>query len=227
MAVVVFRGTDDPGDWLVNLNRLTAKTPYGPAHQGFYEAYQPFVPQVAELVRASKAKSVWVTGHSLGGALAVLCAYDLARNGTVEVAGLMTFGQPMVARPPLTDRIDELLPARFVHFANNRDIVTRVEPSFKHCGSLVYYDGDKIRRSKPKTLLAAAPGDSGSSDEEVGFELEPLPDQEFTELKNQLKAEQAEPDFASDGSPLVKGNSPLILDHDIELYLQRVSGSTK
>lgn len=222
VAVVVFRGTDDPGDWLANVDRFIAKTPDGPAHRGFYTAYLPLSYQAAELVRATEAKTAWVTGHSLGGALAVLCAYELARDKTIDVAGLMTFGQPMVARPPLTDRIEELLPSRYVHFANNRDIVPRVPPSFDHCGSLVYYDGDKIRRSKPPMLMAAAPGEATGYKEPSGFEIDPLSDSEFARLQQELESDQAEPDYAEDGTPLMKGNSPLIRDHDMALYLERL-----
>lgn len=222
VAVVVFRGTDDPGDWLANLNRFIVKTPDGPAHRGFYTAYQPLSFQVAELVGDSKAKSVWVTGHSLGGALAVLCAYEIARDENVEVSGLMTFGQPMVARPRLTDRIEELLTSRYVHFANNRDIVPRVPPSFDHCGSLVYYDGDKVRRSKPKALMAMGSPNGTEDVEETGFELEPLSNDAFAKVQRDLREDQTNPDYSDDGTPLMKGNSPLIRDHDMQFYLERV-----
>jgi triacylglycerol lipase len=225
VAVVVFRGTDDPGDWLANFDRSVAKTPDGPAFRGFYAALSGLSPQVSELISKSEAKSVWITGHSLGGALAVLCAYELARDGDVEVSGLMTFGQPMVARPALTDRIDELLPSRFVHFANNSDIVPRVAPSFSHCGSLVYYDGDVVRRSKPKMLMAAAMNEKELLGDADDFELEPLSTEEFNEMKQELKMERADPDFAPDGTPLLKGSSPLITDHDIELYIERIRSS--
>jgi hypothetical protein len=226
VAVVVFRGTDDPGDWLANLDRFVAKTPDGPAHRGFYTAYSTLGLQAKEVLRKSEVKSAWVTGHSLGGALAVLCAYELARDETIDIAGCMTFGQPMVARPPLTNRIEELLSSRYVHFANNRDIVTRVEPSFKHCGSLVYYDGQIVRRSKPKLLMASASGDEESLDEDPGFEIEPLPAQEFRALQKELREEKAEPDFAPDGTPLMNGNSPFIRDHDMDLYLDRVRSTS-
>ena len=225
VAVVVFRGTDDPGDWLANLDRFVAKTPDGPAHRGFYAAYQRLSPQVAALVTASQVRSVWITGHSLGGALAVLCAHDLASNGTLELAGIMTFGQPMVAQSPLTTRIDQLLPAKYVHFANNRDIVPRVEPSFSHCGSLVYYDGEVVRRSKSHLMMGSASSPAETIDADAGFELEPLSEQEFRALQKHLREEQADPDFAPDGTPLMKGSSPLIRDHDMGLYLDQLRRS--
>lgn len=128
----------------------------------------------------------------------------------------------MVARSPLTDRIDDLLRSRYVHFANNRDIVPRVEPNFKHCGSLVYYDGDLVRRSKPKLLMGSAPAPAENLDEDTGFEFEPLPEQDFRALQEGLREEQTDPDFAPDGTPLMKGNSPLIRDHDMGLYLDQL-----
>jgi triacylglycerol lipase len=226
-VIVVFRGTDDPGDWIANLNRFVAMTPDGPAHRGFYTAYQPLAPQVVELVRKRGVEHIWITGHSLGGALAVLCAYDLAENEGIAVRGLITFGQPMVARPPLTERIEQLLSSKYVHYANGRDIVPRLPPSFAHCGSLVYYNGDTIERSKLKGMMAASSGDQEALSDVPGVELEPLTDDEFADLQRDVRQERAEPDVTEDGIPIAKGNSPLFRDHDMNLYLDRVRRGTR
>lgn len=220
-AVVVFRGTDDPADWVANLDRFSVETKHGPVHRGFQAAYQPLALQVRAYIKQSKAKHLWVTGHSLGGALAVLCAYDLAENERFPIDGLITFGQPLVARPPLTNHINSLLSKKFVHYVNQSDIVPKIPPSFSHCGSLVWYKGDEIRRSKPRGLLmSAAPGDE---DQELEFdEIEPLSESEFESLQKELLSEKAGPDFAPDGTPLMKGNVPFLRDHDIDLYLEWV-----
>jgi nuclear pore complex protein Nup85 len=54
-------------------------------HSGFLAAYDTVRPRVIALVSALTAGAspddpwvIWVTGHSLGGALATLCAYELA-----------------------------------------------------------------------------------------------------------------------------------------------------
>jgi nuclear pore complex protein Nup85 len=54
-------------------------------HSGFLSAYRSVKDQVLSLVAALTAGAspgdpwvIWVTGHSLGGALATLCAYELA-----------------------------------------------------------------------------------------------------------------------------------------------------
>lgn len=54
-------------------------------HKGFKAAYDSVAQQVAMEVRAQVARdttgpwTIYMTGHSLGGALATVCAYHLAR----------------------------------------------------------------------------------------------------------------------------------------------------
>lgn len=207
-AVIVFRGTDDLDDWLANLDTKIADTGSGLAHRGFYSSYQGLAPQVGELIRQSEVKRVWITGHSLGGALAVMCGFDLADRASVDIDGLITFGQPMVAKQQLADRIEDLLSGRYVHYVNQQDVVTRIPPGFVHCGSVVWYTGDEVRRSLRPMLMASAPGDATTEPEMVDEGFEPLDQGEFAQLQAKLKAEQAKPDYTEDGQPLVKGTRP-------------------
>uniref|UniRef100_A0A1I7Z1E2 Lipase_3 domain-containing protein n=1 Tax=Steinernema glaseri TaxID=37863 RepID=A0A1I7Z1E2_9BILA len=72
---------------------------------------------------------VWVTGHSLGGAMASLCAATLAHLGQVNTQKLrlMTFGQPRVGDKAFATAHDAMIlfAYRVVH---NRDIVPHVPP---------------------------------------------------------------------------------------------------
>ena len=61
----------------------------------------------------------------------------------------------MVARKQLADHLNTLLLGRYAHFVNEADIVPRVPPTFTHCGSLVWFTGGIIKRSKPKHLFGA------------------------------------------------------------------------
>ncbi|TWU16693.1 lipase family protein [Allorhodopirellula heiligendammensis] len=69
-AIVVLRGTDDSPDWISNLSFLSNRVDDGAIHKGFDNAYDALRPQVNQLLNRSSPRRVWITGHSLGGALA-------------------------------------------------------------------------------------------------------------------------------------------------------------
>jgi len=108
----------------------------GRVHRGFYAEYDKVIPGIKEaLAKHNKKgdKTVWVTGHSLGGAMAVLVAAELQPNG-----GLHTFGQPRVGNAEFLKCLSDL---SYYRYRNNNDIVTAVPPSwlfFKHGGVLRY-----------------------------------------------------------------------------------------
>lgn len=213
VTVIVFRGTDfkEMSDWFTNFQRKAASTPHGGAHGGFYGAYQKLRGQIREIVTSRKPKHLWVTGHSLGGALALLCASDLAEEGTLPFAGLMTFGQPLMVRTELADYLNNLLAGKYARFVNRDDIVARVDPGYSACGSLVWFTPERVYRSGPSRLVTgaaagemkspsinefspeAAPTDDGNppgSESEDGYrEIAPLSESEFQNLLKDWNSE--------------------------------------
>lgn len=222
MMVIAFRGTDDIQDWLINLNRFAVKTPHGEIHKGFYNAYQSLKPQILGSLKEKQPKHLWITGHSLGGALALVCAYDLTENEKIDLDGIITFGQPMVARKQLAEHLDAVLLGRYAFYVNGSDLVPRVPPSCAHCGSLVWFTDNGIKRSTPKRQLVGAK-DSLPAQSEV---LEPLSEQEFKQLQAKLREEMAESKRLPNGTHLVEGEAPFIRDHSIELYLEKIQRLT-
>ena len=66
----------------------------GRVHQGFRDVFMEISGQLDELVRvATPDQKLWLTGHSLGGALATLAAAHLEG---ARVQGLYTYGCPRV-----------------------------------------------------------------------------------------------------------------------------------
>lgn len=178
--------------------------------------------QILKVLGGSKPKHLWITGHSLGGALALVCAYDLVENEKAALDGVITFGQPLVAQKQLADYLDRLLLGRYAHFVNETDIVPRVPPSpFVHCGSLVWFKGNGIKRSKPKhpVMGATAAGPASSGNEE---EIAPLSKEEFENAKAKVREEHTQPERLPDGRLIVKGNLPFLLDHSMGLYINKV-----
>ena len=90
-------------------------------------------------------QQVWVTGHSLGGALAVLLAATLMETG-IKVSGLYTFGAPRVGDEEFANRLnDELSDGAHWRVVNEEDLVPHLPPEmfFCHAGNrmLLLSDG--------------------------------------------------------------------------------------
>lgn len=93
-AMISFTGTFFASEWaddlrykLVPAKSLLGYIPGVEVHQGFYEVYLAARPQIYAWLREVGAKYKWqrlyISGHSLGGALSTLCAFDLAELGTM------------------------------------------------------------------------------------------------------------------------------------------------
>ena len=138
--VVACRGTE-PNEWndiRADANALTdlAET-VGRVHRGFKREVDDVWPELEDVLR-DEDRYVWFCGHSLGGAMAQICAgrcqlSDIAANAT-EVA---TFGSPRVG----TKRYIQHAKVRHLRWVNNNDIVTRVPPrwfGYRHAGNRMY-----------------------------------------------------------------------------------------
>jgi len=148
VAVVVFRGTTDLRDWLTNLRMAPEPWPQGGAvHGGFARALDEVWPDVVAEVQTLELP-VFVTGHSLGGALATLAA---ARH---PFAAAYTFGAPRVGNAAFYQSLRSPL-HRVVH---HRDVVPTLPPrrmGYIHGGQL-----HELRRDRGDP--ASQPADVGS-----------------------------------------------------------------
>jgi triacylglycerol lipase len=224
-SVIMFRGTNpsEIQDWFINLSNRSRKVDHGNVHAGFWTGYDSLHGQLAKVLEASKPKKVWITGHSLGGALAVVCAYRLSSMENLEIAGVMTFGQPKVGNPAFCKHMEVTLSGRMVHFVNESDLVPRVPPSFDHFGSLVWYKGGGIRRSQPP-MLAMRSGPEGGGEalsEDEFVEIPEMTEEEFEQSKLDMQL-PGNAQFTPDGEPLMQRRFSLIDDHDIAIYIDRL-----
>ena len=150
-AFVSFRGTQTVEDWINNFDSLAA--PYrflpdgGLAHKGFQDVYGLLRASVmAGLSAAAQGSNrLIVTGHSLGGALAVLAAPDIAKNsGTGLAPELITFAGPAAGLADFAHFFDRLVPTCY-RVVNFWDVVPRVPPQFPvglfdHVGTAIHVD---------------------------------------------------------------------------------------
>jgi pimeloyl-ACP methyl ester carboxylesterase len=135
---VAFRGTSDLRDIITDADALM--TGFGDhdgacVHRGFMEAYESVRMDVLNAIQQLQSglnhepmsilrgiKPVVVTGHSLGGALAILCAFDLRSTG-LSVDSVYTFGQPRVGNAVFAWLYKMLLGSVTFRVTNGADIV--------------------------------------------------------------------------------------------------------
>ena len=136
-VVVAFRGTEQKvSDWLTDARAFSIDVGKSKIHSGFWEALtvnaDPQGQTVLSLVRDvlesqavkdgnGNALPVFVTGHSLGGALALLTTKELASDIT---GACYTYGAPRVANYEYF----EGMKTPVFRVVNSSDIVPRVPP---------------------------------------------------------------------------------------------------
>ncbi|MCB1644453.1 MAG: lipase family protein [Pseudomonadales bacterium] len=150
--IVVFRGSDSGADWFANFQATQDPGPLDGtgAHEGFQDALYPAVIALTRHLGDASARGqrIWITGHSLGGALCSLYAGMLIENG-IEVYGIYTFASPRPGSPDFQKQLNKLIKGPHFRVVNDGDIVPHLppEPFFSHPGSRIIL---KTRR-KEKT----------------------------------------------------------------------------
>jgi triacylglycerol lipase len=148
-AVVTCRGTQ-PDDWNdlkadLDLQRAAAETA-GWVHRGFKQEVDDLWPRLEQAL-VNNSRTLWFTGHSLGGAMAAIC------SGRCKLSyiksnprALFTFGSPRIGSGRYVNHVQ----MEAYRWVNNNDIVTRIPPAwlgYRHKGQEVYLNAyGKIRR---------------------------------------------------------------------------------
>ena len=103
-------------------------------HMGFRKAYQTVenwvIAKTKALAKKHKDSSIKVTGHSLGGALAHLCALQLTQQSLTNEIIIYTFGQPRVGDKAFAEYSQQQLQT-FYRVIHDDDIVARI-PNFNY-----------------------------------------------------------------------------------------------
>jgi triacylglycerol lipase len=163
--VVAFRGTEPAvlRDWYTDFDSRLIACPLsgaGRVHDGFWCGAERVWSDLRTLLLAwsAPAKPIWICGHSLGGAMALLTAVQLCCDAALHGAfcGLYTYGQPRVGDSSFASFVNRTLGTRYFRFVNNLDIVPHVPPAlisqYRHGGCMVYFDEDGHAVVSPSPL---------------------------------------------------------------------------
>ena len=139
-----FRGTEPSklNDVMADLNVIkNSAMAGGKVHGGFQkevnDLWMDVVANYDHNEQLKNRRTIYLTGHSLGAAMATIAATRL--NGSVEQ--LFTFGSPRVGGPLFIRNIK----CPHMRFQNNNDIVCRIPPAilgFIHHGDMIYFNRD-------------------------------------------------------------------------------------
>ena len=148
-AVLAFRGTANWGDWKIDLNAPLIALPDHKGvrvHRGFWEAFAALSEDIRALIDRPELADLglYVTGHSLGGALAQIASMAFERD---TLAACYTYGSPRVA----TLDFDELVKCPHYRIVDNWDLVPGVPPpifGYLHSG-----DPRLLRGKNPSEAL--------------------------------------------------------------------------
>lgn len=135
--IIVFRGTESTAELLADTDTAQVRFPYaksaGRTHRGFTRLYGQAVRDMVlrYLREQSGNKTLLITGHSLGGAIATLCAFDAALNSKFKQPKLYTFASPKVGNAAFTAVFGRTI--RYsVRIINDSDLIPVLPPSLSN-----------------------------------------------------------------------------------------------
>jgi hypothetical protein len=123
---------------------------------GFYKAYMALADRIAIsldniLANNPGIDQIYISGHSLGGAISSIAAIDLKQRLGYNVVGSYTFGSPRVGNVDFSELYQKLV-GNTKRFTNNADIVPHLPPilfGFRHVLRESWLNGTVIIECSP------------------------------------------------------------------------------
>lgn len=159
VVIIGFRGTqvDKTQDILADINVLRKDVDgFGPVHNGFLRAFKNIEPILKAKLEAESGRDlkIWVTGHSLGGALSSLASTTILNHmendSSYDFEGVYTFGQPRVGNSEFIENLDtsyEKHDVSVMRFRNGDDMVSQIPwnwMGYRHTGNLMHLRADDV-----------------------------------------------------------------------------------
>lgn len=159
--IVAFRGTSEIKDWLTDARFVRTTVACGEVHSGFWAAWSGVRKPLFDLVwdqALTTGKPVLFTGHSLGGALALIAAKYFEVRGMPNVHGVYTFGAPRVGDKEFCRNYDKFNGPIFSLRERTFQIVAQGDPvplvptllmGYRDCGHEIFIRNDGAVQTDP------------------------------------------------------------------------------
>lgn len=198
--VVAFRGSESPSsldgfkDWLLTNSRNFLVLPEGRIgtdfaaagvgarfHRGFMAALEEVWFPLKSTIQAAcdrKDRPIWITGHSLGGAIALMAGWRF-HQAFLPVHQIVTFGAPMVGNQRAADAYHKEFPGKIFRYVDLSDLVPRMPTisllsnQYNHVQQEITLGGDqnKTAQSFLSDLAESQPNPQNDSADDAGNDL--------------------------------------------------------
>ncbi|XP_057538951.1 lipase-like [Amaranthus tricolor] len=149
--IVAFRGTQEHSiqNWVEDLywKQLDLNYPEMPeamVHHGFYNAYHNTTMRPGVIDGIKQAKKLFgdidviVIGHSMGGAMAAICALDLKVHHDIKNVQVTTFGQPRIGNAAFASYYSQYVP-NTIRVTHEHDMVPHLPPYYPYFRQKSYH----------------------------------------------------------------------------------------
>lgn len=149
--IIAFCGTDDLNDWLTNIDVGQAPGHCGYVHSGFFAAEKSIIKTIIKWIKEDNPSWIWLTGHSAGGAVAILLADSLSKK--YPNLSVYTFGAPKVCNKLAAKNYK----AMAYQYFNEFDPIPLLPPNipfyYKHVGQITTLRGKTNILSRMKQTI--------------------------------------------------------------------------
>ncbi|MFO0449119.1 MAG: lipase family protein, partial [Pseudomonadota bacterium] len=152
------------------------------------------------------APTLVLTGHSLGGALAVIAAAEWLNK--YRIGSIYTYGQPAAGKGYFTGFMQENFDNRFYRFVNDDDIVPMVPPLYHHTGQLYHFGPGNALTNRTESMFA-------------GEETPTMTPEQFDRLRLALLQQRSV--IGGREGETQEGLFPSFSDHTLARYISKIS----
>jgi pimeloyl-ACP methyl ester carboxylesterase len=159
--VLAFEGSQDNRDLLIDL-QIAQLVPYkhypdAKVHSGFWKSYLAIADEVHKLLNIHNVKNLFVTGHSLGGALATIASLDIVEELGIKNVSMVSLGAPRVGNAGYADLYASMLNNyyRITHASDPVVHLPYMYLNYKHIPHEIFYPkrGSLVSETYPKRGL--------------------------------------------------------------------------